>query len=249
MPNTDNIQWKRISAEGTAIVVSILLAFSIQAWWDERQNIEDEQVILVALVDEFKEKKSILKIRRVFNQEILESTETLIRASVESDSILTAAELDRHLAILWWYNIEDQWEAPILDTLISGGHLTTISNPELRINLAEWPMAFQLIKRRVGRDEDYFKNVLNPFLAKHASLPQVYLLLPPMPGSNDQNLSEPGWTVSQPSDNTHLLGNQEFVNILTEKVDRHFGILQMSFAGLDEKLDETISMLEAELAD
>jgi hypothetical protein len=45
------------------------------------------------------------------------------------------------------------------------------------------------------------------------------------------------------------LGNQEFVNILTEKVDRRFAILQLSFAGLDKKLDETISMLEAELAD
>ena len=105
-----------------------------------------------------------------------------------------------------------------------------------------------MIKRRVGRDEDYFKNVLNPYLAKHASLPQVYLLLPPMPGSNNQKFSEPGWTVSQTSDNTHLLDSQEFVNILTEKVDRHFAILQLSFAGLDKKLDETISMLEAELA-
>jgi len=57
MAITNNIQWKRISAEGAAIVVSILLAFSIQAWWDERQNIEDEQVILAALVDEFKVKK------------------------------------------------------------------------------------------------------------------------------------------------------------------------------------------------
>ena len=30
--NANNIQWKRISAEGAAIVVSILLAFSIEAW-------------------------------------------------------------------------------------------------------------------------------------------------------------------------------------------------------------------------
>jgi hypothetical protein len=70
-----------------------------------------------------------------------------------------------------------------------------------------------------------------------------------MPGSNAQVSSEAAWTVSQPKDNTHLLDNQEFVNILTEKVDRHFAILQLSFAGLDEKLDETIKLLEAELGD
>jgi hypothetical protein len=32
----NNIPWKRLTAEGAAIVVSILLAFWIDAWWDDR---------------------------------------------------------------------------------------------------------------------------------------------------------------------------------------------------------------------
>jgi hypothetical protein len=167
---------------------------------------------------------------------------------VDSDYSLTAAELDGHLATLWWYNIEDEWESAILDSLISGGHLTNISNPKLRINLAQWPIAFKVVRRRVGRDEAYFNNVLMPFLTEHADLPQVYLRLPPMPGSSDHVLSKPKWAVSEPSDNTHLLDNKEFANILTEKIDRHLAILDLAFAGLDEKLDETIQILEAELS-
>jgi hypothetical protein len=34
----NNIPWKRLSAEGLAIVVSILLAFWIDAWWDTRKD-------------------------------------------------------------------------------------------------------------------------------------------------------------------------------------------------------------------
>jgi hypothetical protein len=32
------IDWKRISAEAAAVVVSILIAFSIDAWWQERSE-------------------------------------------------------------------------------------------------------------------------------------------------------------------------------------------------------------------
>ena len=44
------IPWPRIFAEGVAIVVSILLAFWIQAWWQARADRADEAVSLSRLV-------------------------------------------------------------------------------------------------------------------------------------------------------------------------------------------------------
>ena len=38
MNNTQSIRWRRISVEAAAIVVSILLAFSIDAWWQDRSD-------------------------------------------------------------------------------------------------------------------------------------------------------------------------------------------------------------------
>jgi hypothetical protein len=35
---TQNIQWKRLAAEVIAIFASILFAFAIDAWWDERSG-------------------------------------------------------------------------------------------------------------------------------------------------------------------------------------------------------------------
>ena len=37
------IEWHRLFIEGAVIVVSILLAFAIDAWWDERQELEAAQ--------------------------------------------------------------------------------------------------------------------------------------------------------------------------------------------------------------
>ncbi len=50
MSKVREIPWPRIFAEGTAIVVSILLAFWIQAWWQERADRADEAASLARLV-------------------------------------------------------------------------------------------------------------------------------------------------------------------------------------------------------
>ena len=38
MSDTREIPWKRLVVEGAAIVASILLAFAIDAWWQDRSD-------------------------------------------------------------------------------------------------------------------------------------------------------------------------------------------------------------------
>ena len=47
------IAWKRLFAEGAAILISILLAFAIDAWWEERKEQREARQSLSALRDEF----------------------------------------------------------------------------------------------------------------------------------------------------------------------------------------------------
>ena len=49
MTNTNNIQWMRTATEGVAIVVSILLAFWIDTWWEDRKEARLEVVYLLEL--------------------------------------------------------------------------------------------------------------------------------------------------------------------------------------------------------
>lgn len=46
------IQWSRLFIEGFVIVASILLAFAIDAWWDERQEAEEAMLQVDRLVAE-----------------------------------------------------------------------------------------------------------------------------------------------------------------------------------------------------
>jgi hypothetical protein len=57
---TRSIPWPRILAEGVAIVVSILLAFGIQAWWEGRQERVQEQEILAGLQRELQEISDVI---------------------------------------------------------------------------------------------------------------------------------------------------------------------------------------------
>lgn len=247
--NKNEIPWRRISAEVAAIVGGILLAFWIQAWWEDRQEARDERVILGALLEEFQAKLDLLEMRREFHTALLNSSRKLIRASIYKDESLTALEVDRLLADLWWYNTQGEWDSAILGALYDGGNLTVISNPDLRINLAQWPNLFRLLEQRVSRDEEYFKTVWIPFLTKNVYLPQVYLYLPSQPGKPSIDLRDPGWDIQERVDNSAILDNSEFANILTEKIDRHLAILDIGFKGLDEQLGETIRLLELALAE
>ena len=51
-----DIPWPRIFAEGVAIIISILLAFWIQAWWEGQQERGDERIVLQSLLDDLNQK-------------------------------------------------------------------------------------------------------------------------------------------------------------------------------------------------
>ena len=62
--NRDEIPWLRMFVEGTAIVVSILLAFAIAAWWEGRGQLQEEQSILIGLQAEFEDVQTRLNARQ-----------------------------------------------------------------------------------------------------------------------------------------------------------------------------------------
>ena len=55
------VNWSQVAIEGVVIVVSILLAFSIDAWWDGRREARDEQIALTDLRSELLENRTAIK--------------------------------------------------------------------------------------------------------------------------------------------------------------------------------------------
>lgn len=58
--NRPTIPWLRIFGEGIVIVVSILLAFGIEAWWQGRHERSDERQVLESLQQDFQENRVLL---------------------------------------------------------------------------------------------------------------------------------------------------------------------------------------------
>lgn len=106
MANTHNVQWKHISAEGAAIVVSILLAFSIEAWWDDYQDRAEEQGIFLVLKSEFQQNLGLIEIELSYRNAVVVSILTIFDASVARKS-LEPEELDELIGhVTWWWNIK-----------------------------------------------------------------------------------------------------------------------------------------------
>ena len=105
MTESRTIPWKRIAVEAAAIVASILFAFAIDAWWEDRQQQEAEQVVLQTLLDDLRIKQTLLADMNRFNEAIVESTDKLLRVATGIEQKLSEDEIDRLIIDTWWVNM------------------------------------------------------------------------------------------------------------------------------------------------
>ena len=100
MTSTNNIQWKRTIAEGIAIIVSILLAFWIDTWWEDREEARFEVVYLQELKEDFELNKSILERTTARLDGIIQSTLVLQKQSALASPSLSVAELNENFRLI-----------------------------------------------------------------------------------------------------------------------------------------------------
>ena len=124
------IPWKRLTVEGAAIVVSILLAFGIDAWWDERNDLHRERAYLEILRDDVV--RTIDDNNRVISEQSKEQTRILsIAENIQSsDSLPTNVRITFPAVTL---------PAESMDTyrdLVASGGTTLITSAEVRSTMA-----------------------------------------------------------------------------------------------------------------
>jgi hypothetical protein len=132
-----SIPWPRIIAEGVAIVVSILLAFGIQAWWEGAQNRGQEREILAGLEDDFE--ANLNEIRRVIDEH-LEYEARLVELDTMTSEALARASIDSPLPYLRPFVATYTFDARdgTLDAVISSGSLDLIRDRGVREGLVAW---------------------------------------------------------------------------------------------------------------
>ncbi len=137
MPNSDAIPWKRLTAEGTAIVLSILLAFWIDAWWQQTLALKETDALISGLYSDFQTSQSHLEVWLAGNERSLRAaTEFLdeLRGTAINDELLVSHEWVAAVITAPTYSPTDT----SLKTAIATGQIELIEDSELRNALAIW---------------------------------------------------------------------------------------------------------------
>ena len=150
------IPWPRVFAEGAIIVVSILLAFAIDAGWESRQEAVWRREALADLRREAESNRAaVLEFISLYEAGI-EASE---RAYADSLSLrgLPADSLARIFATSVFVPTFDPDDA-VLSSLVRSGQIDRIENHELRSAISRWlDRAEDLVENRrdseVTRDE------------------------------------------------------------------------------------------------
>lgn len=158
------IPWLRIGAESAAIVLSILLAFTIDASWDYRQDRMEEREILLGLEDEYDRFVGSLGRRAGFYDSVVVRLEWLLDASA-ADANASARRFDQALGTLVGAPTFE-FASNVRDGLMASGRLSIIRSEELRSRLSGWDRVRGEVMDNEAVVREYVGAVLVPFLAE-----------------------------------------------------------------------------------
>ena len=247
MTESQNIPWKRLSVEAAAIVASILLAFTIDAWWSDRQRDEAEHVVLQSLLEDLRVKKALLADMNRFSHAIVESAEKLLRVAAGTEQAPSEDAIDRMIGDTWWINVDALWDSAPLNLLVAGSNLSLISNPELVQELAALQVAIERVKLHYRNDAKFYNDVMTPFMIANANMAQITASIRHRPGEPETRYTSSDLGLTNIRNHNELLSTIEFQNVLVAKIAGLTDILDIGHPGVEKHLVVVIQMLEDDL--
>jgi hypothetical protein len=162
-------RWSGLTREVGIVVAGILIAFSLDAWWDARRERLSQEAQLRALHEEF-----------TANRERIDRAEERHRnIALRSRALLSALQLhpagsevqvaDSLLGSVFEWRTQE-WSMGSVEALIASGDLQRIADPELRRLLADWPASVEEMDEDQILGRDFVYAVAVSELARHADV-------------------------------------------------------------------------------
>lgn len=136
MANSNHIPWTRLTIEGGAIVVSILLAFWIDAWWDSRNEQIALNEDLSTLGQEISQNLDDIEMRLELISAVFEKIDYVfdVLANSENQDLPDSFVIDLAAAYnMWGTDVTSN----AFDVVLSPDNLRLIENPDLRMRIAQ----------------------------------------------------------------------------------------------------------------
>jgi hypothetical protein len=144
--------------EAVAIVASILLAFSIDAWWDERADRSAERAAVDRLIAEYESNLSLLAVDEDTHQKALAATAQLLAMTGPDPQLLADTAAAGTIMVACLTNPKFSPAQGATDALIASGELRLIGDTQLQAMLTQWHAAsedvreWQEIERHHGEE-------------------------------------------------------------------------------------------------
>ena len=206
MTNASNIKWKRIAAEGVAVVVSILLAFWIDTLWEDRQEARLETMYLLELQEDFELNKLRLEDQTAELGETARSMQVLQEQSVLESPSMPVSELNENFSQI--LNMSSMYLLNRAYANMTGsGDLRIIRSRPLKNALAEYYAAAQVITLVQNTHEMELVQIYEPYIIENLDYAAVAIrgdeISPPPPIEEASILK--------------VLATRKFRNILIQK--------------------------------
>jgi hypothetical protein len=133
------LPWRRTVMESAAIILSILLAFAIDAGWDEYKKSTQEKAFLVSLLSDFKEINSRIDESTAVHLKFINSGRQLLSFYGTDTPIIETEVLEKMLCDIFFDFSSLYLPSGSRDALFASGDIQIISNEKLRSMLAAWP--------------------------------------------------------------------------------------------------------------
>lgn len=147
MSRKKTMPWGRIFVEGTMIVVSILLAFGIQAWWEGRALQAARRAALASLSQDFEGYVQLIEHRRDANLEAVEAANQILERVGPNATLASETELRTALLRLAAFSPLDLRPGSF-SAVLGSQERVLIENPELLDALGGWAQALERLARR-----------------------------------------------------------------------------------------------------
>ena len=133
------LPWRRLAVESTAIILSILLAFAIDASWDEFKERNREEAFLVSLLSDFEEARIRIDDSAARHNAFIVTANELLQFHEAGAASIDPEALAAKLGAVFF-----DWETLYLpsgsrDALFASDDIEIIGNETLRAMLAAWP--------------------------------------------------------------------------------------------------------------
>jgi hypothetical protein len=216
-----SVNWRHWSrwfiAEITVVVAGVLIALALNSWWQNRQQLQGEQRLLAALLDEFTSNQQRLAEIVAFHEDVKSTARTLIGISTTPGST-SADSADVLLANVTWWTSYTTLESTVLDAAVQDGRLGLIRTDSLRRLLTDWRSQVQSAGAQSTQEYSHYADVWLPLLRAGTDLVQIANSAKVVPGSLRPYQGTPFPPVALKVDHRPFVQTRAFRNSLVQKV-------------------------------